>query len=175
MNQPSNAPICYQYYASPCGPLLLASVGESLCLCDWAEGPMARRNRQRLLRSLGGEWREAPSAVIRCATKQLDEYFMGQRKAFSLPLRFVGTDFQQRVWRVLLDVGYGSTCSYKDIAHRVGCERGVRAVAQAIGASAISILCPCHRVVGANHTLTGYAGGLEAKRWLLKLENAVVK
>ena len=83
----------------------------------------------------------------------------------------MGTDFQQQVWEALLGIPYGETVSYKDIALRVGNPKGVRAVAQAVGANGIAIFIPCHRVVGSNHSLTGFAGGLEAKRMLLEIEN----
>lgn len=114
---------------------------------------------------------EAPSAVVLRAKEQLDEYFAGRRHAFSLPLRAVGTDFQQCVWNALYEIPFGQTCTYKDIALRLGDVRAVRAVAQAVGSNPLSIVCPCHRVVGSDRTLTGFAGGLAAKRALLELEN----
>ena len=102
--------------------------------------------------------------------KQLDEYFAGRRKEFDIPLHPVGTDFQLQVWRALLHIPYGETRSYKEIAKMIGNEKAVRAVAHAIGANGIDILIPCHRVVGSNHSLTGFAGGLDRKEHLLKLE-----
>lgn len=102
---------------------------------------------------------------------QLNEYFAGTRTTFTIPLRHVGTDFQQRVWNALLQIPYGTTRSYKDIAIGVGKAKAIRAVAQAIGANGISIFIPCHRVIGSNHSLTGFAGGLEAKRMLLEMEH----
>ncbi len=162
--------ICTQYYDSPCGQIILASVGNELCLCDWNDSPHATRNRSRLERMLHAELREQPSAVILLTKSQLDEYFAGERRTFTIPLRPLGTDFQQRVWNALLQIPYGETRSYKDIALSVDKPEGIRTVAQAIGANGISILIPCHRVISSNHRLTGYAGGLEAKRTLLKLE-----
>ena len=106
------------------------------------------------------------------AQKELDEYFMGIRKIFSTPLLPIGTDFQKRVWKALLEIPYGETRSYMEIAERVNNPKGVRAVAQAIGANGISLFIPCHRVIGSNHSLTGFAGGLEAKRILLKIEGS---
>lgn len=100
----------------------------------------------------------------------MDEYFNGTRKSFDIPLLPVGTEFQKRVWQALLEIPFGQTRTYKDIALRVDNLKGVRAVAQAIGANGISILIPCHRVVGSNHSLTGFAGGLNAKRILLDTE-----
>ena len=125
---------------------------------------------RRLVRLLNAEFVEATSAVLERAKIQLDEYFAGSRKSFDLPLHLVGTDFQKRVWNALLKIPYGETCSYKEIALKVDNLKGVRAVAQAIGANGICIIIPCHRVVGSNHSLTGFAGGLEVKRFLLGIE-----
>ena len=102
--------------------------------------------------------------------RQLDEYFAGKRKSFDIRLRLVGTDFQHEVWNALLTIPYGTTKSYKDIAQSIGKPQAVRAVAGAIGTNGISILIPCHRVIGSNNSLTGYAGGLEAKKVLLGIE-----
>ena len=163
-------PVCIQYYDSPCGQIVLASAGEELCLCDWNGKPCAERNKRRLVRQLNAELKEEPSAVLLRTKAQLVEYFVGERRAFDIPLHPVGTDFQKRVWNALLEIPYGETRTYKDIALRVDNLKGVRAVAQAIGANGIGIIIPCHRVIGSDHTLTGFAGGLEAKRILLELE-----
>ena len=102
--------------------------------------------------------------------KELDEYFAGKRHTFEIPLHPVGTDFQKQVWQALLEIPYGETRTYKEIAQKTNKLKGIRAVAQAIGANGISILIPCHRVIGTNRSLTGYAGGIEAKRLLLNIE-----
>ena len=159
-----------QYYASPCGEIVLASVEDKLCLCDWNERPCAEKNMRRLVRLLNAEFVEETSAVLERAKIQLDEYFARSRKTFDLPLHLVGTDFQKRVWNALLEIPYGETRSYKEIALKVDNLKGVRAVAQAIGANGICIIIPCHRVVGSDHSLTGFAGGLEVKRVLLGIE-----
>ncbi len=159
-----------QHYASPCGRLVLASVDNRLCLCDWLEQPCATRNKRRLARLLNAEFTTHPSVVLEQTRAELDEYFSGERKKFDIPLHPVGTDFQKRVWQALLEIPYGQTRSYKEIAQIVNNPKGVRAVAGAIGANGISILIPCHRVIGANHLLTGFAGGIEAKRRLLEIE-----
>ena len=171
MSDNQKCTVCLQYYDSPCGRLVLASIGDELCLCDWQEMPCAERNRRRLVRMLNAELREAPSAVILQAKAQLDEFFACRRTQFDLSLHPVGTDFQQRVWQALLEIPFGETRSYKEVAQRVGNVKGVRAVAGAIGANGISIIIPCHRVIGTNNTLTGFAGGLNAKRLLLDLES----
>jgi methylated-DNA-[protein]-cysteine S-methyltransferase len=102
---------------------------------------------------------------------QLDEYFAGSRRAFELPLHLIGTAFQQRVWTALLDIPYGGTTSYGRTAAAIGAPTASRAVGLANGQNPIPIIVPCHRVVGANGSLTGYGGGLEAKRWLLAHES----
>ena len=160
-----------QYYQSPCGPLVLASAGDRLCLCDWQDYPCAERNLRRLQRALKTKIQEAPSDVLQRTITELEEFFEGRRQTFDIPLLTVGTDFQKSVWQALLDIPYGETRSYMQIAERIGNRKGVRAVAQAIGANGICILIPCHRVVGANGSLTGFAGGLEAKRKLLETES----
>lgn len=102
--------------------------------------------------------------------KQLNEYFAGQRQKFNLALDFEGTEFQQKVWQALLSIPFGETRSYKDIAEQIGNVKAVRAVGAANGKNPISIIAPCHRVVGANGKLVGFAGGLENKDILLKIE-----
>lgn len=162
--------ICIQYYNSPCGELVLASMGDELCLCDWNRMPCAERNLCRIGRYVNADFRTEPSSVIEQTKRQLDEYFAGSRKEFDIPLHPFGTDFQLQVWRALFDIPYGETRTYMEIALKIGNAKGVRAVAQAIGANGIDILIPCHRVVGSNNSLTGYTGGLGKKKFLLKIE-----
>ncbi len=159
-----------QYYDSPCGEMVLASTDDALYLCDWNEMSCAERNKQRLARRLNAEFITKSSLFLEQVKKELDEYFANKRKAFDIPLHPVGTDFQKYVWKALLKIPYGETRSYKEIAQSVNTPKGVRAVAQAIGANGISILIPCHRVIGTNHSMTGFAGGIEAKRKLLSIE-----
>ncbi|GAA0854675.1 methylated-DNA--[protein]-cysteine S-methyltransferase [Aliiglaciecola litoralis] len=108
--------------------------------------------------------------ITQLALDQLAAYFNGQRQQFSLPLGALGTAFQQQVWLQLSDIPYGSTCSYADIARQLNNPKAVRAVGAANGKNPISIVVPCHRVIGANGKLTGYAGGLDRKSWLLRHE-----
>lgn len=173
-------------YQSPCGELLLGAVGDRLCLCDWLEERHRRRVDSRLKKILNAElveefseisekdsvekFPEESAEVLENTAKQLDEFFAGKRRAFDVPLLFAGTDFQKAVWRELLKIPYGETISYGELARRLGRPEAVRAVANATGANAISIFVPCHRVIGSDRSLTGYAGGMEAKRKLLKLE-----
>jgi methylated-DNA-[protein]-cysteine S-methyltransferase len=106
------------------------------------------------------------------ARRQLEEYFAGERTAFDLPVAPAGTPFQQRVWDELQRIGYGETISYSELASRMGRPTAVRAAGAANGANPVSILIPCHRVIGSSGALTGYGGGLEVKRFLLELERA---
>lgn len=132
--------------------------------------PHCHRIRHRLTQRLHVPMQEGNSSVLDTAMHQLDEYFLGQRQMFDVPLLLIGTDFQRQVWQQLLRIPYGTTLSYAEQAARIGHPRSVRAVANANGANALSIFVPCHRVVGTNGTLTGYAGGLPAKQFLLQLE-----
>ena len=116
----------------------------------------------------GAELKE--TALIREAKKQLDEYLLGRRKEFNLPLKAKGTEFQQRVWQALLDIPYGETKSYGEIAKIIGNPKAARAVGLANNRNPISIFIPCHRVIGKNGKLVGYGGGLQIKEFLLTLE-----
>ena len=162
-----------QYFNSSCGLFVLASFGDKLCLCDWSNNPCAERNKRRIERYLNASFKIETTSVLEEAKRQLDGYFAGNRKAFTIPLHLVGTDFQQQVWNELLNIPYGATISYKEIAQNIGKPKAVRAVAGAIGANGISILIPCHRVIGSDKSLTGYAGGLKAKKMLLKIETQI--
>jgi len=157
-----------QPYHSPCGDLLLGSLGDDLCLCNWLDN---EATTTRVAHTLQAQLADTPSATTREAARQLDEYFAGERQAFTMPTLFAGTDFQKRVWAELRKIPFGTTISYGQLARRMGCPKAVRAVAKANGANAMSIIVPCHRVVGSNGKLTGYAGGLAAKAYLLRRES----
>lgn len=116
---------------------------------------------------------EQETALIKEAYQQLSEYLKGERKEFDLPLNPKGTDFQKRVWRALCDIPYGETQSYKQIAKAVGNSKAVRAVGMANNRNPITIVVPCHRVIGADGKLVGYGGGLEMKEFLLRLEKSL--
>lgn len=157
-------------YVSPCGLLRLGAFGGRLCLCHWLHGKHGEREEKHLAKTIRADLEAGTSPVIEAAELQLDEYFWRKRREFSIPLLFVGTDFQKMVWNELLRIPFGTTVSYAEIACRIGRPTAVRAVANANGANPIAIFVPCHRVIGSNGTLTGYAGGLLAKRFLLELE-----
>lgn len=160
-------------YEAPCGVLVLGSLGDKLCLCDWQVERHREYVDKRLCRVLDAEFIEGTTAVTDNAMAQLDEYFSGTRMEFDVPLLFAGTDFQKKVWNALFSIPFGKTISYGEMARRIGMPRAVRAVANANGANSLSIFAPCHRVIGSNNTLTGYGGGLATKEYLLKLEKAI--
>ena len=116
--------IYIQYYTSPCGELILASIGNELCLCDWNGMSCAERNKRRISKYLNVEFRTGSSSVIEKTKTQLDDYFAGKRKVFNIPLCPFGTDFQLQVWKSLLDIPYGETRSYMDIARNIGNPKG---------------------------------------------------
>jgi len=128
----------------------------------------------------GGAGKDVPedyerreTKVIKQAAAQLTEYFAGKRKVFDLPLEFRGTDFQKSVWEALLEIPWGETKTYGEIAKRIGNPKAQRAVGMANNRNPIAVICPCHRVIGQDGSLTGYAGGLGRKEYLLKLEGAM--
>ena len=145
------------------GELKLVAKGSRLAAILWEND---RPNRVRL-----GPMTEAPdNPVLLKTARQLEEYFAGTRNCFELELDFVGTDFQKQVWAALLTIPFGETRTYSQIAQQIGKPTAVRAVGAANGRNPISIVAPCHRVIGASGKLTGFAGGLEAKERLLRLE-----
>lgn len=162
-----------QNYHSPCGELILGSYGDKLCLCDWQNEERRKLIDSRIQKRLKAGYVEDESEVITKAIAQLNEYFDRKRNVFDIPLLFVGTEFQKTVWNELLNIPYGTTESYASLSQRLGNPKAIRAVASANGANAISIFVPCHRVIGSNRKLTGYAGGLPAKQLLLELEAAI--
>ncbi len=157
-------------YSSPCGELLIGSLGDRLCLCDWLAGKHRERVDSRLKRMFRADYEQGMSPVMEKAIRQLDEYFAGRRQRFEVPLLFAGTEFQKAVWKELLGIPFGVTVSYSYITRNIGRPKSVRAVANANGANPLSIFVPCHRVIGRDRTLTGYGGGLSAKEFLLNLE-----
>lgn len=127
---------------------------------------------QRIAQGLNGGCKVGSSAVIEQAKIELAEYFDCERAEFSIPLLLVGSDFQKKVWNELTEIPFGKTATYLDLSKKLGNAKAIRAVASANGANALSILIPCHRIIGSDGRLVGYAGGFPTKRKLLELEGA---
>ena len=167
--QPSAEFICMTFtcmtLASPVGELKLVANGARLVAILWEND---KPNRVKL----GPMSNAQDSPILLRTAQQLTEYFAGTRERFELELDVVGTPFQKKVWHALLTIPFGETRSYSQIAVQIGCPGAVRAVGAANGRNPISIVAPCHRVIGASGKLTGFAGGLEAKEFLLGLEGA---
>jgi len=160
-----------QYYKTPVGELIIGDFENKLCLCDWRYRKMRAQIDNRIQKGLNAEYKLSDSTTIKATINQLDEYFSKKRKQFELDLLFVGTEFQKKVWEQLIKVPYGKKETYLGLSQKLDNEKAIRAVAAANGANAISIIVPCHRIIGKNGELVGYAGGLDAKKKLLNLEN----
>lgn len=148
-------------YISPVGNIIIKENGNAITNISFGQGK--RENEF------------SPSPLIIRTINQLREYFEGKRKIFDLPLAPKGTDFQKKVWQSLLEIPYGETRSYKEIATKVGNPKAYRAVGMANNKNPIAIVIPCHRVIGKNGELTGYAGGMDVKSYLIKLEYDNIK
>ncbi|GAB3088854.1 methylated-DNA--[protein]-cysteine S-methyltransferase [Lysobacter terrae] len=157
--------VFYRQIDSPVGPLLIAGNDAGLQLIEFhaPRHPYAR----------GADWREGDHAVLRDTHEQLKEYFAGKRRRFDLALAPQGTAFQCQVWWELANIPFGDTISYADLALRLGRPTATRAVGAANGRNPIPIVLPCHRVIGADGSLTGFGGGLPTKQYLLQLEGAL--
>lgn len=156
--------IVYSHIASPVGPLLIAATDTGLHTVEF------HAPRHAVPRGL--DWREGDHALLDLTRRQLGEYFDRRRTTFDLPLAPRGTTFQLQVWHTLATIPYGETISYTDLAARVGRPTATRAVGAANGRNPLPIVLPCHRVIGADGSLTGFGGGLPTKRFLLELEGA---
>lgn len=159
-----------QIYKTPYAEFILGSFTGKLCLLDFRYRKMRGAVDKRIKQGLGAEFVEADDPILQATRAQIDEYFAGTRKTFNIPLLMVGSDFQKSVWNALLEVPYGETSSYLQLSKRIDKVKAVRAVAAANGANAMSLIIPCHRIIGSNGDLVGYGGGLPLKKRLLKLE-----
>lgn len=153
----------HKFMRSPVGELKLVASANGLAAILWEHDDAARVR-------LAASTLDNEQPVLLEAERQLNAYFAGQRSTFALQLDFAGTEFQKKVWQALLAIPFGETRSYGQIAAQIGNSKAVRAVGAAVGKNPISIIAPCHRVIGSNGKLTGFAGGLENKARLLDLE-----
>ena len=160
--------LVYMYMESPVGALKLVAHDQALVAVMWDNEDHKRVRLAELIENI-------QHPMLLKVNQQLEQYFAGQRQQFNLPLDFQGTYFQQQVWRALVMIHYGETRSYKDIALQIGNEKAVRAVGAANGRNPISIIAPCHRVIGSGGALVGFAGGLDKKQILLSLEQGQIQ
>ena len=151
-------------YSSPLGILLIGESGNAIVYCQWEDSVDKR------FIATWKEDKEQQNALLTLACRQLTEYFAGKRKAFDLPIRLNGTPFQQIVWKGLQQIPYGETLSYAGLARQIGREKAARAVGNANNHNPLMIIIPCHRVVASNGEISGYAGGIARKAWLLEKE-----
>jgi AraC family transcriptional regulator of adaptative response/methylated-DNA-[protein]-cysteine methyltransferase len=158
--------------STPLGPMMAGATDDALCLLEFVDRRMLETQLRRLHARLGCRFLPGRSAVIDGARAELDAYFAGRLRAFTVPVATPGTDFQQAVWAVIAAIPHGETISYAELARRVGRPEAVRAAARATGDNRIGVVIPCHRVVGSDGRLTGYGGGLRRKEHLLRLEGA---
>lgn len=157
--------VFFRHIDSPIGRLLIAADDDGIRAVEFPE------NRHPVKRE--GEWREGEHPLIDETARQLGEYFAGARRGFDLPLAPRGTEFQRKVWLALRGIPFGQTWSYAQLAKSIDNMQAMRAVGAANGRNPIPIIVPCHRVIGANGTLTGFGGGLPTKEFLLRLEGAL--
>ena len=169
--------LAYTIFSSPVGPLFLAVSGRGLVALEFdcrLPGQQSIRPNPRDLRSESTKVRfEASDSLLESYVAEVQQYFAGARRRFEFPLDLRGTQFQLACWRALLDIPYGETRTYADIARAVSRPQGFRAVGMANNRNPIAIVVPCHRVIASDGTLCGYGGGLEIKRKLLQLEGAL--
>lgn len=159
-----------QYYKTKLGTIIMGSFEDKLCLLDFRDTQKRKVIDDRLKRYLKTDFIEQDNILLKTTRKQFGEYILGKREEFNIPFLMLGTPFQKSVWNALLNIPYGTTTSYANVAKTIGNQKAVRAVANANGANAISIIIPCHRIIGSDGTLTGYAGGLDLKEKLLNIE-----
>lgn len=153
--------------------MLGGATKDAVCLLEFDDRPMLPTQMVRLKQLFGREVKPGSNPVLERLKEGLDAYFAGRLRAFSLPLDQRGTPFQESVWTALHDIPYGQTWSYARLAERLGNPDAVRAVARANGDNRMAVLIPCHRVIGADGSLTGYGGGLRRKKFLLELEQGI--
>ncbi len=159
---------------TPVGKLLAAASDQGLCLLEFADvEDRLNRHVSQLEKTFKTKISKGESAIIQQLKRELTEYFNGERKTFEIALDFRGTEFQENAWKALLKIPYGQTRSYKEQAIAINKPAAIRAVAGANNRNKISIVIPCHRVIGKNGSMTGYGGEIWRKEFLLKLENAI--
>lgn len=160
-------------YPTPVGDLKLIVNDGYLVCCNWitadCEDKIARI--EKICQSASESQSDEEISLMKECRRQLNDYFAGKLVNFRIPVKFIGTPFQENVWHAISNIGYGKTITYKKLASECGCAKGFQAVAQACGKNPVAVIVPCHRVVAANGTRGGYTGGIDKKNFLLELES----
>ncbi len=167
----ATANLIFKEVKTPIGEMIFGSSEKGLCLLDFKYRKSFPRILNRIKEYFGDFITYGTSPVIELAEKELTHFFKGDLKVFTIPLDIRGTDFQLQVWNALLQIKYGRTVSYLDIAKKIGRPKAVRAIANANGQNGIAVIIPCHRVIGSDGSLTGYGGGITIKKKLLGIES----
>jgi len=170
---PIKAIIDYIEFPTPIGTLCAGATDQGICLLDFTDKNRGEAECKDLCKKLSAVIQSGSNPYLDQVKTELSEYFSGDRRQFSVPLHTPGTDFQRSVWRVLQDIPYSETRSYKQQAAALNNPGAIRAVASANGRNRVSIIIPCHRVIGSDGQLVGYGGGLDRKKWLLDFEAGV--
>jgi AraC family transcriptional regulator of adaptative response/methylated-DNA-[protein]-cysteine methyltransferase len=155
---------------TPLGRMCVGATDKGVCLFDFQYRRSINPIMERIETYAKDKFKETDHELFGVVEQQVNEYFLGTRKEFDIPLYILGSSFQKSVWHTLLQIPYGETRSYKQLAIELGNEKAVRAIAGANGDNGLAVIVPCHRIIGEDGNLTGYSGGLQRKRWLLDLE-----
>lgn len=158
--------------STPLGPMIAGATSTGVCLLEFTNRIRLEREFTDLQKLLNAEMAPGRNEHLDQLEAELDEYFEGKRKVFTVPLHMPGNEFAQAVWKTLLEIPYGTTCSYKEQAEIMKNPKAIRAIASTNGRNRLAIIVPCHRVIGSNGTMTGYAAGVDKKKWLLKFERS---
>lgn len=156
--------------STPLGPMLAGATAEGICLLEFTNRIRMEKEFSDLKKLLNAVMVPGSHQYLEQLEIELSEYFQGTRKVFSVPLHTPGNDFAQTVWKTLQEIPYGKTCSYKEQSEMMNNPKAIRAIASTNGRNRLAIIIPCHRVIGSNGSLTGYAGGIDKKKWLLRFE-----
>lgn len=167
--------ISQTYINTPLGEMIACATDKGICLLEFNDRKKLEDQFKKLSKDLNTSIAEEENIHFDLLKKELEAYFNGKLEKFTTPLDIIGTEFQKKVWQVLLTIPYGKTVSYLQQSESMGNPLSIRAVANANGMNKIAIIVPCHRVIGSNGKLTGYAGGLERKRFLLNLEKGITE
>jgi AraC family transcriptional regulator of adaptative response/methylated-DNA-[protein]-cysteine methyltransferase len=157
-------------FSTPLGPMLAGATSEGICLLEFTNRIRLEKEFSELQRLLNATMQPGRNQHLDQLENELREYFEGKRKSFSVPLHTPGNEFAQAVWKTLREIPYGKTCSYKEQAEMMNNPKAIRAIASTNGRNRLAIIIPCHRVIGSDGNMTGYAAGIDKKKWLLKFE-----